>query len=157
MHFQESCTKSKCQWKKIIYKVFKFVMVCLKPHTSTSQDMGVSVTIQRRRAMKKSIHIPRYGCVGYNTKKKSYEEELCCMGKQKLAWSPSGSSVRHQHAQKKDFIHFCCWQSYHCNKWTLCLDFDPILCRKLLRGPSGGSILHSTETLQNKQGMCVTL
>ncbi len=50
--FSRVVHKSKVSVKKIIYKVFKFVMVCLKPHMY--------------------IHIPRDGCVGYNTKKKSY-------------------------------------------------------------------------------------
>ncbi len=58
--FSRVVHKSKVSVKKIIYKVFKFVMVCLKPHTSTSQDPWVCQL-------------------------QYIEEELCCMGKQKLA------------------------------------------------------------------------
>ncbi len=99
MHVQESCT-SKCQWKNYL-QGFKFVMVCLKP-PSTSQEMGVSVTKGELSAWETEVALKALGQFTTSTQKKRLHSLLLLL------------------------------TVYHCNKRTLCFDFDPILCCELL-------------------------
>jgi hypothetical protein len=70
--------------------------------------------------------------------------------------SLGGSSVRHQHAQKKTSFTFVVESLTTVTNehfaWILILFYVASCCEDHLVDQ-----LHSTETLQNKQGMCVTL